>query len=84
MLKSTGGWLENGNGNNNSGVAGLPGGARYPDGTFDYLGEGGLWWSSSEYTTGLAWYRNLYYDIDAVNRCDNDKSCGFSVRCLRD
>ena len=83
-MKSTSGWNENGNGNNNSGIAGLPGGYRGPNGAFNDLGEDGSWWSSSEYNTGNAWSRLLYYSDGNAYRPNNFKSCGFSVRCLRD
>ena len=84
QMKSTSGWNENGNGNNNSGIGGLPGGLRESDGTFVNLGEDGLWWSSSEETTGRALLRVLSYDNGLVGRYDDVEGVGFSVRCLRD
>ena len=86
-LKSTYGWPNNGNngnGNNRSGIAGLPGGSRNSNGSFWLLGENGFWWSSSEFTTGKAWFRTLGYWDGKVYRFDDDKGCGQSVRCLRD
>jgi uncharacterized protein (TIGR02145 family) len=83
-MKSTSGWLENGNGNNSSGIAGLPGGLRSPNGSFNYLGKLGYWWSASESASDKAWYRVLYYNFGGVFRYGGSKSCGFSVRCLRD
>ena len=83
-LKSTYGWENNGNGNNKSGIAGLPGGGRSTDGAFYALGESGVWWSSSEIDTNDAWYRYLDYDNGEVYRSINSKGCGFSVRCVRD
>ena len=75
----------NGNGNNRSGFTGLPGGFRDTDGTFYSLGEGGYWWSSSEYYTDDALARNLNYNDDKVGRdYDFPKSYGFSVRCIKD
>ena len=92
QMKSTSGWSqsitnnENGNGNNSSGFAGLPGGERSYDGAFFDLGGGGSWWSSSGYEDGAsyAWGRSLYTDNGGVGKYGCDKSCGFSVRCLRD
>jgi len=69
---------------NSSGFAGLPGGYRYYNGTFFNIGDYGLWWSSTEGGTTYAWTRNLYYDNSVVYRYNNDKTIGFSVRCLRD
>jgi uncharacterized protein (TIGR02145 family) len=70
---------------NISGFTGLPGGYRvYFDGTFSNVGVYGYWWSSSEANTTSAWNRNLnaYSGYAYINY--NDKSYGFSVRCLRD
>ena len=83
-MKSTGGWAEIGNGTNSSGFSGLPGGGRYFDGTFNYIGKFGFWWSSSERNTHYAWYRSLTYGSGNVSRLNDDKGYGFSVRCLRD
>ena len=83
-MKSTSGWVENGNGTNSSGFSGLPGGFRYYSGTFYYIDYGGGWWSSTEYETDDAWYRYLGYDGGNVYGDDYSKRSGFSVRCLRD
>jgi uncharacterized protein (TIGR02145 family) len=70
---------------NESGFTGLPGGYRnYDNGSFIYLGNYGYFWSSSQVSTTSAWGRNLYYDIDYVNRGINYEEWGFSVRCLKD
>jgi uncharacterized protein (TIGR02145 family) len=69
---------------NESGFSGLPGGFRYDDGGFFYIGSYGYWWGSSEGITGSAWYRNLYFDGSDVYRYYYVKDYGFSVRCLRD
>jgi uncharacterized protein (TIGR02145 family) len=83
-LKSTSGW-GSGNGTDDYGWLGLPGGYRYgSNGDFDGIGVGGLWWSSSQYSTGFAWYRYLSYGNDSVSSYHYDKRSGFSVRCLRD
>ena len=84
-MKSTAGWVNNGNGNNTSGFTGLPGGTRNYTGGFGDVGASGKWWSSSEYDTNTAWYRNLGTNSDNVFRYHNVfKVHGFSVRCLRD
>lgn len=83
-MKSTDFWAESGNGTNESGLSGLPGGYRLGNGTFGTIGEGGYWWSSTEDGTANAWNRNLYYDNGVVLRNYNFKKHGFSVRCLRD
>ena len=70
---------------NSSGFTGLPGGWRTNYGTFGGIGGNGLWWSSSEDGSTLAWYQTLYYDFgSAGNGNAYHKRNGFSVRCLRD
>ena len=69
---------------NSSGFTGLPGGYRNGSGTFNDIGDGGDWWSSSEDSPTYAWGRLLsYYDGYAYRSYDYKKG-GFSVRCLRD
>ena len=83
-MKSTSGWIENGNGSNESGFNGLPGGLRGGHGTFYYVGKSGYWWSSTEDDTSDAWGRYLNYTNGYVLSYDFSKEGGFSVRCLRD
>lgn len=70
--------------NNHTGFSALPGGDRYVDGTFYGVGSNGLWWSSTESGTSIAWGRYVYYDYSYVGRGNNGKQDGFSVRCVRD
>jgi uncharacterized protein (TIGR02145 family) len=83
-MKSTSGWYNNGNGTNSSGFAGLPGGFRFYDGTFNDVTGFGSCWSASEYGTAGAWARYLYYSSSYVARFSNNKRYGFSVRVVRD
>ena len=69
---------------NSSGFAGLPGGLRYFFGSFYYDGSNGFWWSSSEFNTARAWFRNLVFDSSDLGRYNDYKTYGVSVRCLRD
>ncbi len=69
---------------NATGFTALPGGFRNSSGTFYYIGDYGSWWSSTEYSTGGAYGRELDYDNCIVYRIDFHKRAGFSVRCLRD
>ena len=69
---------------NESGFTGLPGGNRYYDGNFNYIGYNVNWWSSSESYTYYAWVRFLDCDDGNAYRVDFAKENGFSVRCLRD
>ncbi len=79
-------WLSPNTGaTNSSGFAGLPGGYRNYDGTFDDVGDYGVWWSSTEYGTAFAWSRFLnYYYADVARNYGYDKTYGFSVRLVRD
>ena len=82
-LKSILGWYWDGNGTDDYGWNGLPGGKRSYDGS-DYKGEYGIWWSSSKAMTGTAWTRFLYFNDDNVTRSLEYNTNGYSVRCLRD
>jgi uncharacterized protein (TIGR02145 family)/uncharacterized repeat protein (TIGR02543 family) len=71
--------------NNSSGFCALPGGYRYYIGTFLSQSYYGYLWSATEYDASHAWYRYLYYDGDYLYRYYYyNKSCGFSVRLVRD
>jgi uncharacterized protein (TIGR02145 family) len=83
-LKSTSGWNIRGNGTDDYGFLGLPGGFRSSNGGFGFIGNDGYWWSSSQYSSNLAWYRSLSSYYDYVDSFNDDKRSGFSVRCLRD
>ncbi len=87
-MKSTSGWSDfkgrTGNGNNTSGFSGLPGGMRYGDGTYNYVGTGGYWWTSTENKAGSAWHRALYGTANNVIKSFSNKQNGLSVRCVKD
>jgi len=69
---------------NSSGFTGLPGGYRNDFGAFLFLNDDGYWWSSSNGSSVLAWYRSLYSPNTYVWRDLGRKSCGLSVRCVKD
>jgi uncharacterized protein (TIGR02145 family) len=59
-------------------------GHRYTDGiTFSYRGYFADLWSSSS-SGSTAYYRRLNWNTVGVYRTLNDKSYGFSVRCIKD
>jgi len=79
---------------NESGFTGLPGGNREdniaggydPASNFEALGIGGCWWTSTEYNSDIAWYRNLGYNTPALSRLagtNQSKKYGYSVRCVK-
>jgi uncharacterized protein (TIGR02145 family) len=82
-LKSTYGWVSGGNGADEFGFSALPSGGRELDGTFDIVGEGGVWWTAKEDGVGGAYYR-IMNNENRVDEFANDKRGGSSVRCLQD
>lgn len=85
-MKSVTGWnLPNTDATNESGFSGLPGGNRITaGGDFVDAGEAGVWWSSTELLSDLAWGYGLYYGNGIAYRAYEDKFDGFSVRCIKD
>ncbi len=84
-MKSTTGWnAPNTGATNSSGFTALPGGLRNPNGSFLDVGDYGVFWSASEGSSNLAWYRGLDYNYSGVTRYDFYKELGFSCRCVRD
>jgi uncharacterized protein (TIGR02145 family) len=84
-MRTTTDWkAPNADASNSSGFSGLPGGNRNFNGAFNFIGEYGYWWSSTEGGTNNAWNRHLHYKSGDVDGSDDGKRRGFSVRCLRD
>lgn len=83
-LKSTSGWINNGNGTNESGFTALSGGSRDHGGTFANMGSSADFWSLAEYHSTNAWSRSLGYYYSDVYRYYRSKHYGFSVRLIRD
>lgn len=88
-LKSSSGWVFNGNGSNSSGFTGLPGARRTSNGAFSSaIGFSAYWWTSTESTVfpTAAWNRFLTYSSNVLG--DNNivfvKGGGQSVRCIKD
>lgn len=79
----TSGFTKTGNGTNESGFSGLPGGHCNNNGIFYGLGIFGYWWSATEVNTSNAWMRLLNYRSCRVTRISYNKIYGFSVRCIR-
>ena len=69
---------------NETGFTALPGGHRGDDGTYDYVGYSGYWWSSTEGATTYARSRYVGYNISNVLSYNDFKQSGFSVRCVKD
>jgi uncharacterized protein (TIGR02145 family) len=69
---------------NDSKFTALPGGWRLDNGTFEFIGNYGLWWTSTEYSSSEAWFRRIQYDQDKVFRSFKAEKTGMSVRCIKD
>jgi uncharacterized protein (TIGR02145 family) len=69
---------------NTSGFTALGGGLRHAAGTFGSLKEYGYFQSSSENSMTNAWTRYVNNTLTSVARNLNNKSIGFSVRCVKD
>jgi len=96
-LKETGTlhWASpNGGATNESGFTALPGGTREdnitggydPSSNFEGLTIGGCWWTSTEYSSNIAWYRNLGNVNGTLARLagtNQSKRFGYSVRCIK-
>ncbi|BBE16177.1 SclB protein [Aquipluma nitroreducens] len=83
-MKSNSGWLDDGNGTNESNFSGLPSGCRDLNGKFSRIGKIGFWWTSTQYDSTLAWYRCIDKVPWYVYRTNYYKRNGLSVRCIRD
>ncbi|MFZ4563376.1 MAG: FISUMP domain-containing protein [Bacteroidales bacterium] len=78
-------WLSPNEGaNNETGFTALPGGYRFSNGSYYYIGERGYWWSSSEYDAMEAWGRGMTSFYSDVNIFMAIKIFGHSVRCVKD
>jgi len=82
-LKATSGWSI-GNGSDDYGFSALPGGFGYSS-IFNVVGYIGIWWSSTEHKSGIAYYRYMMSNFSGVFRYDDDIEPDlFSVRCMQD
>ena len=69
---------------NSSGFSALPAGARYGQNFFFGSGMSTGYWSSTEVDSTDAWHRGLSSNYEKVGRYFNNKTLGFSVRCIKD
>ena len=73
------------NGTNSSGFTGFAGGYRDYEGSFNYAGVYGLWWSSTPFGFYSAWVRYLEPCCEDVYRIGGyNPRTALSVRCVRD
>jgi len=68
---------------NITGFTALPSGIN--NGTFFNIGSTGYWWSSTEYSATAAWCRIIWFNCSGLQKTmDDQKTYGFSVRCIKD
>ena len=70
--------------NNSSDFNAFPEGNRNLFGSFSNEGDFAFFWSSTEYDSNNAWYRDLFNNFSNLNRLNGFKQFGFSVRFVRD
>jgi uncharacterized protein (TIGR02145 family) len=83
-LKSADGWVGNDNGTDDYGFSALLCGLGNSVGVFYDVGNGGYWWSSSEYSSDNAYSWGMGYGSENVYYNSGGKDHLFSVRCLQD
>jgi uncharacterized protein (TIGR02145 family) len=69
---------------NETGFTALPGGYRDYNGKYYGIGRSGDWWSSTEFDTSYARFRNTFWDFANLYRSPFKKPSGLSVRCVKD
>jgi len=82
-LKSKSGWSGSGNGTDDFGFSGLPGGKQNPDGSSAGVGDLGIWWSASEDDSenAYSWFMNSWTEHNDESK---DHKLGlFSIRCIQ-
>jgi uncharacterized protein (TIGR02145 family) len=85
QIKDTSGWIKDGKGTNATDFSALAAGFRSSTtGLFTNLGLDACWWTSTEDKADVAWLRNMYFSLNDIYRISDNKSHGFSVRCVRD
>jgi uncharacterized protein (TIGR02145 family) len=78
-------WLSPNTGaTNESGFTGLPSGYRNYSGGYNSISHYGFWWTSTEWSSTSAWYRDVYYGYNSVDRSNTNKKSGATIRCLKD
>lgn len=61
----------------------FPGGTRQTSGNYSFIGNYGLYWSSTPGITGFAFRRQLFYDSGEFTSASLNMRSGFSVRCVK-
>jgi len=81
-LKSTTGWVNDGNGTDEVGFNSLPAGKRINE-IFFQLGAHSFNWSATLSGNETAWARQFMWSSDGINRTSQATEQGYSVRCVK-
>jgi uncharacterized protein (TIGR02145 family) len=75
-----------GNGTDDYGFYGIPGGYRMYNGYFSNITYAGYWWTTTyvSYDDKYSYYRKLSFRYDTIIRSNHNKTDGYSVRCVKD
>jgi len=77
-------WEGSNEANNKSGFTARPGGWRCDCGDFDYLGEIGWWWSSTEESPYFAYDCSMTSGYGPVQFNASGRKTGLELRCIKD
>lgn len=69
---------------NECGFCALPGGYRNIEGACEEIGTDARFWTTTEYNSFSAWYRELSNDNTGIMRFGDSKRFGCSIRCVKD
>jgi len=82
-LKSTNGWVGDGNGTDEYGFSALPGGVSGGGGNGGSAGSGGYWWTATVVGSGV-YVKHIFFGADGVSDMGyGTASVYFSVRCIK-
>lgn len=85
-LKQTGTalWHTNVGATNSSGFTALPGGHRTVSGTYQYVNQSAIFWTSTAVDVNAVWSYSIAGNLTHSHGSGNHRKNGFSVRCIRD
>jgi uncharacterized protein (TIGR02145 family) len=83
-IRTCGYTCECGDGTDEYGFSALPGAGRESNGSFLPTGVSGIWWTATETGASKAYSRGMGHCSGNIYASNDDKSAGFSVRCVKD
>ena len=66
------------------GFTALPGGNRFPQGSFNSIGQSAYWWTSTLQSAPYPWYRYIAHNFSNLFKINYTKDYGYYVRCVKD